>query len=151
MVSQEIPVPPLGQPVQLNTSSFASSSASSSSLWDRFSTWVSDNKATVYTIAGVTLVVTAAGIYYVNSNQVTPEQEKTITPKKKTRKRKAKKGDGEASEKADKSETQAQAASVKSGDLPLDVDELSEDVIASLSDKVRETGRHAGKKQTDSQ
>lgn len=40
----------------------------SSSLWDRVSTWASDNKAVVYTVAGVAVVVTGAGIvYYMNS------------------------------------------------------------------------------------
>lgn len=40
-----------------------------SSLWDRISTWASDNKAVVYTIAGVAVVVTGAGVvYYVNSS-----------------------------------------------------------------------------------
>lgn len=40
----------------------------SSSLWDRVSSWASENKAAVYTIAGVAVVVTGAGIvYYLNS------------------------------------------------------------------------------------
>lgn len=43
----------------------------SSSLWDRVSTWVSENKAAVYTVAGVAVVVTGAGIvYYMNSPPV---------------------------------------------------------------------------------
>jgi hypothetical protein len=41
------------------------------SLWDRISTWVSEHKAVVYTIAGVAVVVTTAGaVYYVRSSQV---------------------------------------------------------------------------------
>jgi hypothetical protein len=40
----------------------------SSSLWNRISNWASENKAVVYTIAGVTLVATSAGVvYYLNS------------------------------------------------------------------------------------
>ena len=40
-----------------------------SSLWDRISTWVSENKAVVYTIAGVAVVVTTAGaVYYVSNS-----------------------------------------------------------------------------------
>jgi import receptor subunit TOM70 len=137
-MSKEVSVPPLGQPVQLDASSFASSSSSSSSLWDRISTWASENKAVVYTIAGVTLVVTAAGIYYVNSSQAA-ESEKATTPssKKKTRKRKGKKSDVEASAGTEKSESKPQSASVISGDLPVDVDELTEEVIASLSEQER--------------
>lgn len=35
-----------------------------SSVWDRISTWVSEHKAVVYTIAGVTVAVAAGGIIY---------------------------------------------------------------------------------------
>ncbi len=42
-----------------------------SSFWDRISAWASENKAVVYTIAGVAVVVTGAGVvYYLNSNPV---------------------------------------------------------------------------------
>jgi import receptor subunit TOM70 len=36
----------------------------SSGVWDRITNWVSENKAVVYTIAGVSVVVTGAGIVY---------------------------------------------------------------------------------------
>lgn len=39
-----------------------------SSVWDRISTWVSENKAVVYTIAGVTVVVAGATVYYYTSD-----------------------------------------------------------------------------------
>jgi import receptor subunit TOM70 len=39
-----------------------------SSLWDRVSTWVSEHKAVVYTIAGVAVVITGAGaVYYIRN------------------------------------------------------------------------------------
>ncbi len=42
-----------------------------SSLWDRISTWVSEHKAVVYTIAGVAVVVTTAGaVYYISNSSV---------------------------------------------------------------------------------
>lgn len=42
-----------------------------SSVWDRISNWASENKAVVYTIAGVAIVATGAGVvYYVQSNSV---------------------------------------------------------------------------------
>lgn len=42
-----------------------------SSTWDRLTSWVSENKAAVYTIAGVAVVVTGAGaVYYLNSDSV---------------------------------------------------------------------------------
>jgi mitochondrial import receptor subunit TOM70 len=40
------------------------SGSPSSSLWDRLSTWASENKAVVYTIAGTAVVVTGAGVVY---------------------------------------------------------------------------------------
>jgi import receptor subunit TOM70 len=60
----------------------------SDSVWDRISNWASENKAVVYTIAGVTLVATGAGVYfYLSSDQ--PKK-----PKKKSKnKKKAKKDD----------------------------------------------------------
>lgn len=42
-----------------------------SSTWDRITSWASENKAVVYTIAGVAVVVTGAGaVYYLNSDSV---------------------------------------------------------------------------------
>ena len=44
--------------------------ASNSSLWDRVTTWASDNKAVAYTIAGTVIVVTAGGaIYYLSDSK----------------------------------------------------------------------------------
>ena len=62
MTSTPPPIP-LGTPIaQLQ---------SDPSLWDRISTWVSENKAVVYTIAGVAVVVTGAGaVYYIRNNSV---------------------------------------------------------------------------------
>lgn len=50
---------PLGKSVP----EFASSTAQSSVL-DRVSKWASENKTVVYTIAGVAVVITGAGIAY---------------------------------------------------------------------------------------
>jgi import receptor subunit TOM70 len=46
------------------------SSTPSSSLWDRITTWASENKAVVYTIAGVAVVVTGAGVAYYLTDSV---------------------------------------------------------------------------------
>jgi len=45
------------------------------SLWDRISTWASEHKAVVYTIAGVTVVATAAGAIYYFSDSGKATQE----------------------------------------------------------------------------
>jgi import receptor subunit TOM70 len=45
--------------------------SASSSTWDRITSWASENKAVVYTIAGVAVVITGAGaVYYLNSDSV---------------------------------------------------------------------------------
>ena len=61
-----------------------------SSLWDRISTWASENKGTVYAIAGVTLVVGAGGaIYYLrDSNTDTSAPGASASKRKKARDRK---------------------------------------------------------------
>ena len=66
MSNQPYPVPPSGGiPVQ-----FTSPASQSSSLWDRVTTWASENKAVVYTIAGVAIVVTGAGVAYYLTDSV---------------------------------------------------------------------------------
>lgn len=116
-----------------------------SSLWDRISTWASDNKAVVYTIAGVAVVVTGAGVvYYVNSSGSKSDSPPRLS-KKERRKRK------EADRKADAAEkgssdfkgsdpknkgyasgpSDAKAASVASSDE--EFLDLTEETIESLS------------------
>ena len=46
------------------------SSAPPSSVWERISTWASENKAVVYTIAGVAVVVSGAGVAYYLTDSV---------------------------------------------------------------------------------
>lgn len=44
---------------------------SSSGLWDRITSWASENKTIVYTAAGVAVVATGAGlVYFLNSDSV---------------------------------------------------------------------------------
>jgi import receptor subunit TOM70 len=67
----------------------------SSSFYDRITSWASEHKAAVYTIAGITLVATGAGIYYYTSETAppTPQDLEAAAEKKKARKenKKAKK------------------------------------------------------------
>ncbi len=65
MSGQPLPLPP-GRNIALDTS--LSSSSPSSSVWERFSLWASENKVLVYSIAGVAVVVTGAGIVYYRSD-----------------------------------------------------------------------------------
>jgi import receptor subunit TOM70 len=123
----------------------------SSSLWDRISTWASENKGTVYAIAGVTLVVGAGGaIYYLrDSNRDTGAPGAASSKRKKARDRKKAKERAEREaakdeEKAGKPELMLRgplpnpdaepkkASAVSEDELP-DVDENS---VQSLSEEV---------------
>jgi import receptor subunit TOM70 len=91
-------------PIQITTSGLSDSA--SSGLWDRISSWASDNKALVYTIAGVTLVVTAAGVvYYTSESQPSPSTGSSSplsrSKANKKAKRKAKKEAEEQAKKGD--------------------------------------------------
>lgn len=46
------------------------SSTPPSSVWEKISTWASENKAVVYTIAGVAIVVSGAGVAYYLTDSV---------------------------------------------------------------------------------
>lgn len=58
----------------------------SPSLWDRISTWASDNKALVYTIAGITVVVTVGGAVYYFSDSGKVVKEPSTSGKRKSKK-----------------------------------------------------------------
>ena len=75
--------------------------SASSSVWDRISTWASEHKAAVYTIAGVTLVVTGAGaVYYFSGPK--PVSDEAFAERKKARKDKKKaKKEAERNDKAE--------------------------------------------------
>jgi mitochondrial import receptor subunit TOM70 len=134
------PVPP--QPIHISTPAF-SNSTTSDSLWDRISNWASENKAVVYTIAGVTLVVTGAGVYYYLVSEKGTQPTAAPSGKKKSKKnKKAKKDDDSASKSDVAARQEPAAASVASGDLPSDLEEITEEFIASLSEQVRFSQSH---------
>src|SRR5262245_56470676 len=56
-MSAPTPSMPAGTPLEVPV-------GAASSVWDRIKTWVSENKATVYPVAGVVVVVTGAGVVY---------------------------------------------------------------------------------------
>lgn len=77
----------------LHTSSL-SSQTSSLPLWDRISLWASENKAVVYTIAGVAVVISSAGVIYYLSDSRKDGSNDAVGEKKRASKkerRKAKK------------------------------------------------------------
>lgn len=106
-MSSESPLPTPAQNVVLDTSKLPSQS--SHSVWDRISNWVSENKAVVYTIAGVAVVVTGAGVVYYlsDSKKAGGASAPSAQKKSKSQRRKEKK-------KAEE-EKKAKAASVQEG------------------------------------
>ena len=59
------------------------------SLWDRLTTWASENKGVVYTIAGITLVVGAGGaVYYFSNDSRDSAADTAATKRKRQRERK---------------------------------------------------------------
>ncbi|KAI4737452.1 hypothetical protein E4T50_12048 [Aureobasidium sp. EXF-12298] len=112
----------------------------SSSFYDRITSWASEHKAAVYTIAGITLVATGAGIYYYTSESApTPQDLEAAAEKKKARKenKKAKKTaqkEQKSPPPESKPQEKPQAATVQSED---DVPEVTESTVASLSDDTK--------------
>jgi import receptor subunit TOM70 len=104
-----------------------SAASTSTPVWERISNWAAEHKAIVYTIAGATLVVTAAGVFY----YISESQSSTAPKKKKSRtKRKGKKDDAKPNDAPAESD---KSASVSSVDTSLEIDELTDEVIESLS------------------
>lgn len=87
------PVPLTSPNTALDTSSFTPPTTSLP-LWDRISLWASKNKAAIYTIAGVAVVISGAGVvYYLSDSRRTAKVEVSEDIKKASKKerRRAKK------------------------------------------------------------
>lgn len=82
---------------------------SSQSVWDRISNWVSENKAVVYTIAGVAVVVTGAGVVYYLSDTKKAGGASAPSAQKKSKNQRRKE------KKKAEDEKKAKAASVQEG------------------------------------
>lgn len=84
--------------------------AGTSSLWDRISTWASEHKGAVYTIAGLTLVVGAGGaIYYLTDNKNASAPESAAATKRKSKRDRKKAKERAEKEAAVKDETKVGA------------------------------------------
>ncbi|CAK7565803.1 MAG: TOM (translocase of outer membrane) complex component [Sporothrix epigloea] len=88
--------------------------ANNSSLWHRLSTWAGENKAVVYTIAGVVVVATGAGVVYYSktskAGDASPKLSKKERRKRKEAERKASSASGKAVESEATSEKTAAVA-----------------------------------------
>jgi len=125
-MSNPLPSMPPGQPV--------AAVESSSSLLDRLSNWVSENKAVVYTIAGVAVVVTGAGaVYYLNSSSTKDDAGPKLSKKERRKRKEAERKAADTKETPAPSQPQA-AVATSDSDLP-DVDEES---VLTLTQQQRE-------------
>ena len=109
MSSEAVPIPRSG--TNLGTSSL-SSDASSLPFWDRLSTWASENKVVVYTIAGVTVAISGAGVAYYLSDSRKGPKDPVVEDKKRLSKRERRKAKQENEK--EKSAPEAEATSEKS-------------------------------------
>ncbi|KAL6721405.1 TOM (translocase of outer membrane) complex component [Lecanora helva] len=127
----------------LDTSSLSSDPASLP-IWDKLTTWASENKAVVYTIAGVAVVVSGAGVaYYLSDSRTTSsaiEEKKRLSKKER---RKAKQEKQKATEKTENrataeqpNETQSKAAKVESDPLE-GIPQIDESTVDTLTEEER--------------
>jgi import receptor subunit TOM70 len=116
-MSSSSPLPEPSRNVVVDTASLPPSSTAS--VWDRISKWVSENKALVYTVAGVAVVVTSAGVVYYlsDSSRSGKPAPATAAP---TEKKKKKSGSQRRKEKKAEEERKSKAASVQDGVCILD-------------------------------
>ncbi|CAI7608852.1 unnamed protein product [Penicillium pancosmium] len=135
-MSSPSPLPtPAAQNVVLDTSSLPAST--SSSVWDRVSKWVSENKALVYTIAGVAVVVTSAGVVYYLSDSSKPASSSSSTPKKSKTVRRKEKKKAEEKEKAKSASVQDESTAKKAEEPAEELPEVDEATVAQLSEETR--------------
>ncbi|KAL9946803.1 hypothetical protein ACHAQF_002297 [Verticillium nonalfalfae] len=111
----------------------------SSSVWDRISTWASENKTVVYTIAGVAVVFTGAGVFYYLNSDSKPKDNSPKLSKKERRKRKEAERKAEA-EKTTSTETveekaPAQPVTFESAD---ELPEITEASVATFTEEQRD-------------
>ncbi|KAG5940365.1 TOM (translocase of outer membrane) complex component [Claviceps monticola] len=107
-----------------------------SSTWDRLTSWVSENKAAVYTIAGVAVVVTGAGaVYYLNSDSKSKSESAPKLSKKERRKRKEAERKAAETKESSSVESNAKTATVESEE---ELPEVDEESVKNLTPEQRE-------------
>ena len=115
--------------------------AGTSSFWDRLSSWASENKGVVYTMAGVTLVVGAGGaMYYFNSSDSSTDASApgTANKRKKQRERRREKERAAKAEAETKEEPKTEAKKASVAATPEDeLPDVDESTVGGLSDEVR--------------
>ncbi|CAG8949832.1 hypothetical protein HYFRA_00004157 [Hymenoscyphus fraxineus] len=124
-------------PTGSNPPVFAASTPPSS-VWDRITTWASENKAVVYTIAGVAVVVTGAGVAYYLVDS--PPSSNRDAPKKSSKeKKRRKKEDGKKTADLEKGTTEPKTTPPKTPTIEVEdeLPEVDEATVESLSQQTR--------------
>lgn len=115
--------------------SAASATSKSSSVWDRITTWASENKGVVYTVAGVVIVVTGAGVaYYLIDSKGTAPRDWNGKKSNKEKRRKKKEDDKKSAENSDPT---PKSATVESEPLQEPLPEVDEVAVAGLTAQER--------------
>ncbi|KAI1973463.1 TOM (translocase of outer membrane) complex component [Ophidiomyces ophidiicola] len=132
-MSSSVPSQPVVVPIPAAQAAVVAApipSPSSSSLWDRVSKWASEHKAVVYTIAGVAVVVTSAGVVYYLSDtgRVSAAGHGEKRKSKKERRREKKKAEEEKKAEAAKALEPQSKQSEEPEELP-EVDETSVEAL----------------------
>lgn len=158
MSSEAVTIPRSG--TNLGTASL-SSDASSLPFWDRLSTWTSENKVVVYTIAGVAVAISGAGVAYYLSDSRKGPKDAVVEDKKRLSKRERRKAkqenekeksapEVEAAPEKSKEQTQAKSPTVESDPLegiPLidenNVETFSEQERKEYATKLKVAGNKA--------
>ncbi|KAL3476849.1 hypothetical protein BJX99DRAFT_257972 [Aspergillus californicus] len=137
-MSSGSPLPQPSKNVVVDTASLPSSS--SSSVWDRISKWVSENKALVYTVAGVAVVVTSAGVVYYLSDSGRPGQTSTAPSadkKKSKNQRRKEKKKAEEEKKGKPTSAQDESTPKKSEEPSEEIPEVDEATVGQLDEETR--------------
>ncbi|KAF3388295.1 Mitochondrial import receptor subunit tom70 [Talaromyces pinophilus] len=124
---------PATQNVVIDTASLSPST--SSSIWDRISNWVSENKAVVYTVAGIAVVVTGGTVYYLSTSSSSKPQEPAQAKKSKKQRRNEKKK-AEEEKKAQEAKAAEEVKTAKVEDVD-ELPEVDESTVDSLSEETR--------------
>ncbi|KAL2006908.1 hypothetical protein VTN00DRAFT_9576 [Thermoascus crustaceus] len=138
-MSSGLPSPNQAQNVVVDTSSLSSSS--SASVWDRISKWVAENKALVYTIAGVAVVVTSAGVVYYLTDSGRPAQGMPAPAEKKKSKKERRKEKKRAEEQkqAEKAASAQDESAKKKAEEIEELPEVDEATVGNLDEETRKS------------
>ncbi|KAH8433059.1 putative mitochondrial outer membrane translocase receptor (TOM70) [Aspergillus melleus] len=135
-MSSESSLPQPAKNIVVDTASLPASS--SASVWDRVSKWVSENKALVYTIAGVAVVVTSAGVVYYLSDTGRTAQAPAPPKKSKNQRRKEKeRKKAEEEKKAKAASVQDEPAAKKAEEPAEEIPDVDETTVGELSEETR--------------